>query len=177
MGEGFAEVGEGVAEFFLDIRALDKDFAGVPEGLKFGAEGVDDASSVMRVVFGGLIGAEFFVNCFVADTDGGALVLSRVCGEDGLDFDFLECGDDFVFGESSFDKVVDDGGPESFDGGGSVGCATSAAEFPSDAFFDDIEKLEANGEELGAITFGAFRDDFGEGVTFLPRYERAEVVV
>ena len=36
--KNFGEVGEGVAKFFLNVWALHENFAGIPEGLKFGAE-------------------------------------------------------------------------------------------------------------------------------------------
>jgi hypothetical protein len=131
----------------------------------------------MRVIFSGFETAEFLVNCLVADANGRAFGLSGVCGEDGFYLNFLEGRNDFLLAEAGLGQAFDHGRPEAFDGIGSMGGAAGAAELPGDAFFDDVEKLEADGKELGPFTFGSGRDGLGKGFSFLPGNERAETSV
>jgi len=131
----------------------------------------------VRITLGGFETTEFLVNGLVPDANGRSLGFRRVGGENGLDLNFFESGNDFLLGESGVGKAFDDGGPEPFDGFSAVGSPAGAAEFPGDAFFDNIEEFEADGKELGAFTLGARRDGLREGFSFLPGDERAEISV
>lgn len=173
----FGEVGQGVAEFFLNIGALHEDFAGIPEGLKFGAEGIGNTAAVVGVLAGRFVVAEFFVDGLVTLTDRGALRFGRVGGENGLDADFFEGGDDGVLAQARLHEAGDDRGPESLDGSGTMGGAPGASEFPGNPFFDDVEKLEADGKELGPFAFVSGRDGIGKGFPLLPGDEGAQSLI
>ena len=158
----------------MDFGSLHKNFSSEPEAFEFGGEGIGEALTVVRVLTRGFVGAERFVNGEVLFAHGRSLGLGGVRGEDGFDVDFFQRSEGVVFAEAIFGEAADDGGPESFDGGGSVFGATLAAELPGDAFFDDIEELEGDGEELGAGAFFAFLDFARVGLVILPWDEGAE---
>lgn len=177
LGEGFGEIGEGVAKLFLDRRTLHENLAGVPESLEFGAQGIGNATTIVGVAFGGFKSTKLLVNRLVPDANGGPFGFSGVCGENGLDPDFFESGDGVSFGQAVLDKAVDDRWPEALDCFGAVGTATGTPETPGNSFLNNVQEFEANGEKLCALAFAARRDPLSRLFSFLPRNERAEFVV
>lgn len=131
----------------------------------------------MRVAPGTLEAAEFFVDCLVPLTDRRTFGLGGMRGENGINTHFPERGNSVGLAKTFLFETVDDGWPESFDGGGSVFGPTRAAELPGYALFDDIEQFKADREELGAFALVTGGDCIGDAFSILPRNEGAEFVV
>ena len=148
------------------------DLGGEPQCFQGGNDALADAAFLAVGVFWVFVADQLVVEGTLAGADGFAFRLGGVGGEDGLDMNVAEDGEDLLGLEIHRLEVAQCLGPEPADGVRAEGFFPLAADLGGDALLDHIEELEADRVELGEVVG---RDFAGGGFLARPWHEGEEL--